>query len=203
MYRLFYNHQVSKDVLFVLIDPTKEITSTKRIEEVVALYHDEEIVGYNIFDISKTVRIQSKGIIFYPDSRLIDAINSVLSRTGFPLLPYPSESGYQVMRISSVEEHPLDEKASIVSLIGKDDKKYETVAKAKNIVVGSLCVAALNGSILSDGALFVSKTEKNLPIDVLLMSPKMLKIGEEKDILFSPSEEDYGVGDDFFAPSKE
>ncbi len=203
MYRLFYNHQISKDVLFVLIDPTKTVTSTKRNEEVVALYHDEEIVGYNIFDISKTVRIVSKGIIFCPDSKMIDAINSVLSRTGFPLLPYLSDSGYQVMRIVSVEEHPLDEKASIISLIGKDEKKYETVAKAKNIAIGSLCVAALSGSILSDGTLFVSKTEKNLPIDVLPMSPKMLKIGEEKDILFLPSEEDYAVGDDFFAPSKE
>ena len=198
MYRLFYNYAVSKDVLFVLIDPSKKVTSTKRVEEVEALYSEKELIGYNIFDISKTVKINADGIIFLPEAHLVDAINSVLSRTGFVPLPRVSESGFVVLKILSLEEHPLDEKASIVTLEGKNGEHFETVSKAKNLSVGSLCVAAQDGSVLADGTLFKKGIEKNIPIDVLLMSPKALKLGSEEDILFIPKDGDYQIGDDFF-----
>lgn len=198
MYRLFYNYGVSKDVLFVLIDPSKKVTSTKRVEEVEALYNENELVGYNIFDVSKTVKINAEGIIFLPEAHLVDAINNILSRTSFPLLPKAMESGFTVLKIQSLEEHPLDEKASIVTLEGKDGQRFETVSKAKNLSVGDLCVAAKDGAILADGTLFRKGIEKNIPIDVLLMSPKMLKLGTEEDVLFVPKEGDYQIGDDFF-----
>lgn len=198
MYRLFYNYGISKDVLFVLIDPSKKVTSTKRVEEVEALYHENELVGYNIFDVSKTVKINAEGIIFLPEPHLVDAINNILSRTGFSLLPKVMESGFVVLKILSLEEHPLDERASIVTLEGKNNEHFETVSKAKNLSVGDLCVAAKDGAILADGTLFRKGIEKNIPIDVLLMSPKMLKLGTEEDVLFVPKEGDYQIGDDFF-----
>ncbi|HBB05668.1 MAG TPA: hypothetical protein DCZ41_03685, partial [Firmicutes bacterium] len=70
MYRLFYNYPVSKDVLFVLIDPSKKVTKTKRVEEVEALYNEDELIGYNIFDVSKTVKLNADGIIFLPEKHL-------------------------------------------------------------------------------------------------------------------------------------
>ena len=50
MYRLFYNRSVSGDVLFVLLDPMKKATKTERRDEVEAIYHEDEVIGYNIFD---------------------------------------------------------------------------------------------------------------------------------------------------------
>ena len=202
MYRLFYNRSVSGDVLFVLLDPMKKATKTERRDEVEAIYHEDEVIGYNIFDFSKTVRLNSHGAIFLPDDKLVDAVNSILSRTRFSLLPYPSSSGFRVMKILSLEEHPLNEKASIVLLLGEEGRTYATVSVANNLKVGSLYVAAMDKTILADGTMFVSHTEKNLPIDVLLMSPHQLKIGEDDLSVFSP-DGGYQVGDDFFAPSKE
>ena len=198
MYRLFYNYPVSKDVLFVLIDPSKKVTKTKRVEEVEALYNEDELIGYNIFDVSKTVKLNADGIIFLPEKHLVDAINSILSRTGFEGLGYLKESGFVVLKILSLEEHPLDENASIVTLLGRNGEHFETVSKAKNLSVGSLCVAAKDGSILADGTLFKKRIEKNIPIDVFLMSSKMLKLSSQEDALFIPKEGDYQIGDDFF-----
>lgn len=198
MYRLFYNYPVSKDVLFVLIDPNAPVTKTKAAGEVVALYNEDRLVGYNIFDVSKTVKLSAHGIIFYPDPRLIDAINAILSRNGFDLLPYLDQSGFEVLEISSIEEHPLDEKASIVTLKGKGGETFGTVSKAKNLLPSLRVVAAMDGAILSDGTLFHKRIEKNLPIDVLLMSPKMLGLGEEEDVVFVVEEKNAPLGSDFF-----
>ncbi|HBB05667.1 MAG TPA: hypothetical protein DCZ41_03680, partial [Firmicutes bacterium] len=127
-----------------------------------------------------------------------DAINSILSRTGFEGLGYLKESGFVVLKILSLEEHPLDENASIVTLLGRNGEHFETVSQAKNLSVGSLCVAAKDGSILADGTLFKKRIEKNIPIDVFLMSSKMLKLSSQEDALFIPKEGDYQIGDDFF-----
>lgn len=198
MYRLFYNYPISKDVLFVLIDPSAPVTKTMRVGEVVALYDEERLVGYNIFDVSKTVKLNAHGIIFYPDPRLIDAINAILSRNGFDPLPYLDRSGFEVLEILSTEEHPLDEKASIVALRGKGEETFWTVSKAKNLLPSLRVVAAMDGAILRDGTLFHKRIEKNLPIDVFLMSPKMLGLGEEEDVAFVVEEQNVALGHDFF-----
>lgn len=198
MYRLFYNYPVSKDVLFVLIDPSAPVTKTETEGEVVALYNEDRLIGYNIFDVSKTVKLSAHGIIFYPDPRLVDAINAILSRNGFDPLPYAVRSGFEVLEVVSIEEHPLDEKAFIVTLKGKEGETFGTVSKARNLAPSLRVVAAMDGAILSDGTLFRKRVEKNLPIDVLLMSPKMLGLGEEEDVAFSLDDDKAPLGSDFF-----
>jgi hypothetical protein len=41
MYRLFYNYDVSGDVLFILIDPEKKPTRTEKKNNVAAIYAGE------------------------------------------------------------------------------------------------------------------------------------------------------------------
>lgn len=197
MYRLFYNHEVLNDVLLILIKPDKKVTKTIKKGEVVALFSDDELVGYNIFEISKTIKIKAHGAIFDVAPMLLEAINNILIRNDFSPLEPLTSSGYEVMKIVSLEEHPLYEKEQIVTLIGKDNKQYQTVSPLINLSVVEMVIVATSPSILFDGTYFEKYVSKNIPIDVLIMSSKELRLGEEEKEAFIINE-GYDIGDDFF-----
>ncbi len=196
MYRLFYDFETNGDVLFVVIDPEKKVDEVVKKDDVALLYSAKELVGINIFNVSKVVKIKTKGVIFAPDKNLLGAINSLLPT---PLIE-EKESGYEVMSITNLEEHPLDEKAQIVTLKSKE-KTYQSVSYYKNLKIGMLVVVAKDGTILYNGSIFHKKVIKNLPVEVSLCSASELKISSETKEAFSP--EGYNEGDDFFLTSEE
>ena len=116
MFRLYYDHEASGDVMFVLIDPEAPVDEMRKGRRAAALYSKGRLVGYNIFNVSKTVKIRSKGMIAAPKEELLMAVNAILSGGGFEPLPEPTSSGYLEARILNLEEHPVDEEAKIVSL---------------------------------------------------------------------------------------
>ena len=197
MYRLFYNHDVSGDILFILINPEAKVDSTIEKDGVVCLYSKDFLVGINIFNLSKTIKLKSKGAIFAPEDRLIDAVNALLEGVGLKPLIALTSSGYVIGKVLSLEEHPLDEKKLIVSL-SLGDKEVSTVSSFKNLTEGALVVCALPGSILKNGQLFKAFEERNLNNDVLLCSGVDLGLEGEEAFLV----EDYTPGDDFFYGGK-
>ena len=82
------------------------------------------------------------------------------------------------MEVTKIEEHPLNAKLDIVSLKGLD-KEYSTVTRYKNIKVGDHVVATLDGASRLNCSLFVSRIERNIPIDVELNSPLDLGLGDD------------------------
>ncbi len=191
MYRLFYDFETNGDVLFVLIDPEKKVDEVNKDGDVAYLYSNKELVGINIFNVSKVVKIKTKGVIFSPDKNLLGVINSLLKTP----LTEEKESGYEVMSIINLEEHPLDERAQIVTLKSKD-KTYQSVSYYKNLKIGMLVVVAKEGTITYNGSTFHKKVVKNIPVDVSLCSASELKISSDSKEAFSP--EGYLEGDDFF-----
>lgn len=200
MYRLFYDYETNGDVLFVVIDPEKKVTKTVSNGNVTAIYSGEELVGINLFEISSSVKIKSHGIIFAPSEKLLSAINPVLLNAGLPALEEPKSSGYRVLRIKKLEEHPLDEKAQIVTLSdGKED--YTTVSWYSNLREGMQVVSAMDGCILIDGTLFHKGMLKNIAHDVSLCGANELKIESPSKGAFIP--EGYQDGEDFFYATHE
>ncbi len=125
-------------------------------------------------------------------------INDLLENSNAPRLEETSNSGFKVLTISNLEEHPLDEKASIVTL--KDgEKAYQAVSHYKNLEIGKMVVVALDGTILYDGSLFSKKLVKNIPVDATLCSGKELKVSDNYKEAFIP--EGYSEGEDFFYPN--
>jgi len=194
MFRIFYNHEVSGDVIFILIDPEAEIDEVISQNEVTALKHEGQIVGYNIFKASSFVKLHSKGAIFAPTEELIKLINYVLVNAKFPELPKLDSSGFKVMKIIAIEEHPLNEKASIVTL-SCDKEKYSAVSSFTNLGIGKYVVVALNKTILFDGSVFHSDIDHNIRRDVAIMSGKELLISESQEAFIVS---DIKEGDDFF-----
>ena len=199
MYRLFYNHQAIKDVLIVVIEPEARVLKSETHNNVVALYgEDNKLVGYNIFHIDDVMKIKANGVIFVPDSKLLEVVNSLLEREGLAPLPEVKDSGYRVAKVLSTEEHPLDEKALILKL-QCGDKTYETVSSLKDIKEGSMVVVALDGTILYDGNMYHRAVIKNINNDVKVLSPVELRLeGSEKDAFLLDEDPSFKDGEDFF-----
>jgi hypothetical protein len=123
MYRLFYDKVVSGDILFVLISPEKKTSKTVKVGDLALLYSGEELTGINLFNASKVYPLASKGIIYAPKKELIDALNKVLVNVKAAPLPYLADSGFHLAKISAMEEHPLDEKAHILTLSLGSEKR--------------------------------------------------------------------------------
>ncbi len=198
MYRLFYDFESNGDVLFVVINPEKKPDEIITNGDVTTLYANKELVGINIFNVSRIAKLKSHGAIFAPDTLLLKTINDLLENSNAPRLEETSNSGFKVLTISNLEEHPLDEKASIVTL--KDgEKTYQAVSHYKNLEIGKMVVVALDGTILYDGSLFSKKLVKNIPVDATLCSGKELKVSDNYKEAFIP--EGYSEGEDFFYPN--
>lgn len=196
MYRCFYDYQTNGDVLFIETEPSLYPDSVKKNGDVALLYNGNTLVGVNLFNISKVVKIHASGMIVTPPSVLIDAINPLLENSGAPALPYCLDSGYRVLSISSLEEHPLDEKAHIVTL-SDGSHTYSTVSHYQNLQVSDLVVALLDGCIRFDGTLFKKNVQKNIPIDVEICSSKDLEVGDDVTSAYKPNHGE-AQGEDFF-----
>jgi tRNA-binding EMAP/Myf-like protein len=195
MYRLFYDYAVSGDVLFILLDPEKKVETAVTKENVTALYAGEELVGINIFAISQTVKLTAKGMIVAPHRLLVAALDVLLATAGLPPLPLEEASGYQVAKIVALEEHPLDEKAHLVTLqSGKET--FSTVSWYPNLAVGASVVVATEGTIGYDGSVFHKSISRNLPIDCAICSAMGLRIESAAEGAFLA--EGYRDGEDFF-----
>ena len=199
MYRLFYNHPALKDVLIIVIDPEARVLKSETHNNVVALYgENDKLVGYNIFHIDDVMKIKANGVIFVPDAKLLEVINSLLEREGLAPLPEIKDSGYRVAKVLSTEEHPLDEKALILKL-QCGEKTYETVSNLKGIEEGSMVVVALDGTILFDGSVYHAAVIKNINNDVKVLSPVELRLeGSEKDAFLLDDDPSFKDGEDFF-----
>jgi tRNA-binding EMAP/Myf-like protein len=195
MYRLFYDYEVNGDVLFILMDPEKKVTKCVRTGQVAALYNGEELIGINVFEVSSSVKIKATGMIATPSSALIDVLNPLLKGAGLAPLPYCTDSGYHVAEITALEEHPVDEKAHIVTL-SLGEKTLQTVSHYQNLTVGALVVAELEGCIAYDGTVFHEFTSRNIKSEASICSAKELKVAGPEQGAFLV--EGYKAGEDFY-----
>jgi hypothetical protein len=196
MYRLFYNHEVSGDVLFAVIEPERKPDEVVSRGRVTALYAGGSLIGLNVFAVSMTVRLTAKGMIPAPDDRLIDAVNAILASDGFAPLPYTRDSFFHVAEVRRIEEHPLDEKALLVAL-SAGEKSLSAVTWYPNLAIGAKAIVATDGAILSDGSVFRASQERGIAKDCLICSGADLRMAGAPAGAFFVYE-GYEPGDDYF-----
>ncbi|MCI2111485.1 MAG: DUF4479 domain-containing protein [Bacilli bacterium] len=194
MYRLFYNHPITGDILFVLIDPEKKADRHERKGRVEALYCHDDLVGINIFAVSEVFHLKASGIIFAPSQELLDVVNAMIGEASLAPLPPCLDSGYEVAEIVGLEEHPLDERAHIVTL-SLGERTLSTVSWFPNLEIGKSVVVALEGTILYDGTVFHAFVSRNIPNECSICASKELKLADEPGAFFA---EGYVPGEDFF-----
>lgn len=175
MYRFYKQVSAGKDVVFLLLadDSPDEVVAH---DDVALLYNNKRLIGANFFGKEASL-LSSYGMHPTISDLALSGFNAALEKHGAtPLSPLAS-SGFIVGEVTEVEEHPLDEKKSILK-ISCLEKVHETVARAGN-KVGDKVVVAMDSSFLADGSLFLSHVDHNLKVDVLLVGSEDLGLSEE------------------------
>lgn len=151
-YSLFYNLKLIGDILLIILD--EEIIPNRKEkmdEDVVFIYHDDNLVGINIFNFSKLIKVKSTGLIPLPNDQFIDVINSRLKKFNF-ILPYKKESGFKIGKIIELEEHPESSHLHLLKVdIGSE--VLDIVCGASNVSIGAVVVVATIGTTMFDGSL--------------------------------------------------
>lgn len=190
---LFYSPSTGGDVLYVAYPSPAPVESVAEHGDVVALYASGQIVGINVFHASKHFVLSGNGLIPLPDAALLETLNLLLQDAGLAPLSLVT-SGYRVYEVKKVEEHPLDEKKSIVTL--SDGSKEAVTSTRYRLEAGDRVVALESGHARGNGTFFEASVIRNIPQDVEICSEADLGLGEESKAAYRPTKE---IGADFFA----
>ncbi|MDY0118659.1 MAG: DUF4479 domain-containing protein [Bacilli bacterium] len=197
-YGLFYNYHGVGDVLLIKVNdetPNKVITNGN----VVGLFYDDKLVGYNIFKVKNIIKIKVKGMIVNPSAEMIKVINNILINAGFAALPLQNSRGFYVGEVLEAIPHPDSDHLTVAKVdIGKE-RPLQIVCGAKNCRSGIKVVTAINNTMMFDGTLIKEGELRGVKSEGMLCSSSELNFPHELQqegiyIL----EDDAIVGEDVF-----
>ena len=191
---LFFNKENIGDVL--IMKSNDEIgTSYKKFDDLVVIYKNETIIGYNYFNISKHFNDLKNGINYHPSNELLTFINSKIKENDLEEIEI-IEPNFRVGKVIECE----DIEGTHLHLCKVDIKSevLQIVCGAKNVSKDALVVVAMIGTIMNDGS-FINKGElKGYESYGMLCSKRELNIPTEevRGLLLLDSNE-FNIGDKF------
>lgn len=198
-YALYYDYETIGDVLLVVIKPTVIPTKEVKINDVVALYNKDELIGINIFNISKVIKIKAKGLIPLINEDILNVINHILENANLEKLPMQIESGFRVAKIVDIDEHPDSEHLHICMVDIGDKEPLQIVCGASNARKDLVCVCATPFTFMPNGQQIIPNKLLGIQSNGMLCSGRELNLEgyEGKRGLLELSDE-YKVGTDFW-----
>lgn len=192
-YSIHYSYKGIGDVIIILFDNKKKPTHSVSKGRVTVVYHDEEIIGYNIFDVKDIVKIRNEGMIHFPSPQLIEVINTILINAKVEPLEILKESGYYVGQIKSIK--PIDSEKNLVSIELKDEC-LNGVTKYQNLKISDKVVVAKVGTHLNNGDIVKESENGNIVVNAHICTNSELGIDNNDEIFIV--DEDIENGKDFF-----
>lgn len=197
-YALFYNKQKFGDLLMIVFDQKSIPTSTVKEGDLIKIYNGDELIGINIFGISKIIKIKANGLIPFPNKIFIDVLNTILTQHSLPTLESKKNSGFIIGRIVSCIEH---EESSHLHILKVDigEQVLDIVCGAANVAVGEIVVVATIGTYMFDGTMIEKGNLLGVDSYGMCCSERELNLTDDKErrgLLLL--DESYKIGSDFF-----
>ena len=194
-YALHYSYKNIGDVIIVIFDNSKMPTRSETKGKVTAIYHEDELIGYNIFDVKEIVKIKNEGMIFLPSEGLISVINSILTNEGFESLEVKENSGYFTAEVADAIELD-DSKLFVTAFLGNECANG--IIKNAHLNAGDKIVVALTGTYLSTGEVVKNGNMDGTLLNAHICTNKDLGILEDEDKVLL-LDKDVEIGKDFFS----
>ena len=199
-YALYYNYEKLGDVLLIVMESNTIPNEVKTIKDVVALYKDDRLIGINIFNISKIIKIKANGYIPLINEDILKIINNILVNSGLEALPYQNESGFRVAKILEIEEHPDSEHLHICTVDIGEKENLQIVCGAFNARKDLVCVCATPYTFMPNGQQIIPNKLLGVDSYGMLCSGRELSLeGYEGKRGLLELDEKYEVGKDFWA----
>ena len=198
---LFYNPKFVGDVAFLQIEPVEgELNYPKKKKKgnVVEITNEGNVVGYNIFEISKDITIEEKGHIKLTDE-LVNVFQKRISEAGFDYkLNADLSPKFVVGYVETKDKHPDADKLSVLNVnVGNDT--LQIVCGAPNVEAGQKVVVAKVGAVMPSGMVIKDAELRGVASSGMICSMKELNLPnapEEKGIMVL--NDSYEIGQAFF-----
>ena len=182
----------------IVFNNQKRANRVEKKDGVALIYSDSELIGINLFNISKIVRIKAQGMIVNPAIEFLDVINHILINFGLHSLPEQPTSGFfvaQILEFIKGEDNDLQ-----VAKIDIGSRAIYAKCDGFEIPQFSLVVIALPETILFNGELVVVEERDGMFFEGKICTYKDLNLepptGVDKPYIIEESME---IGQDFFA----
>ena len=164
----------------------------------VAIKHENQIVGFNIFDFSKVYSVNSNGHIKLNET-LVEAIQQSITNAGFDYqLEADLSPKFVVGYVETKEKHPDADKLSILK-VDVGSEKLQIVCGAPNVEAGQKVVVAKVGAVMPSGMVIKDAELRGVASSGMICSMRELNLPnapQEKGIMVLS--DDYKVGNAFF-----
>lgn len=199
-YALYYDYESIGDVLLIVFDSNTIPNVIKRNNDVVSLYKDDKLIGINIFNISKIMKIKAKGYIPLVSDRVLEVINTILKNSNVTELPAQKESGFRVAKIVDIEEHPDSEHLHICTVDIGEKEPLQIVCGAFNARKDLICVCATPYTFMPNGQSIIPNKLLGIDSYGMLCSGRELNLeGYEGKKGLLELDESYTLGSDFWS----
>ena len=199
-YGVFYNYKTIGDVLLIIFDQRENPDEVIKQDDVVVIKKNKRIIGINIFNISKIMKIKANGFIPLLDDKVLDVINHILENHNLPILEKQKNSGFVVAKITNIEEHPDSDHLHICKVDVGEVKELQIVCGAFNAKKDLICVCALPYAFMPSGKQIIPGKLLGIDSNGMLCSGRELSLdGYENKRGLLELDDTYKIGSDFFA----
>lgn len=195
---LFYNPKYVGGVAFLQIEPVEGELNYNKKGNVVEITNEGNVVGYNIFEISKDISIEEIGHIKLTDE-LVNVFQKRISEAGFDYkLNADLSPKFVVGYVETKDKHPDADKLSVLNVnVGNDT--LQIVCGAPNVEAGQKVVVAKVGAVMPSGMVIKDAELRGVASSGMICSMKELNLPnapEEKGIMVL--NDSYEIGQAFF-----
>ncbi|HCY1101355.1 TPA: DUF4479 domain-containing protein [Staphylococcus aureus] len=195
---LFYNPKYVGGVAFLQIEPVEGELNYNKKGNVVEITNEGNVVGYNIFEISKDITIEETGHIKLTDE-LVNVFQKRISEAGFDYkLNADLSPKFVVGYVETKDKHPDADKLSVLNVnVGNDT--LQIVCGAPNVEAGQKVVVAKVGAVMPSGMVIKDAELRGVASSGMICSMKELNLPnapEEKGIMVL--NDSYEIGQAFF-----
>ncbi|MCY1568452.1 YtpR family tRNA-binding protein [Staphylococcus pettenkoferi] len=194
---LFYNPEGVGDVAFLQLEPVTGPVNYDKKGNVVTLYQEDQVVGFNIFEASKA-GVEGNGHIKLTED-LVNAFQQQLDQAGVNYqLSVDLSPKFVVGYVVSKEKHPNADKLSILK-VDVGDEELQIVCGAPNVEAKQKVVVAKVGAVMPSGMVIKDAELRGVPSSGMVCSMKELNLPnapKEKGIMVL--DDSYSVGQPFF-----
>lgn len=195
---LFYNPKGVGDVAFIQIEPSVGPFEYEQKHGVVEIKKENEVVGYNIFNVSNNVTINHNGHIKLT-TELIKDLQQLITEAGFDYqLDTDVSPKFVVGYVETKEKHPNADKLSVLN-VNVGTEKLQIVCGAPNVESGQKVVVAKVGAVMPSGMVIKDAQLRGVDSSGMICSMKELNLPnapKEKGIMVL--NDDYDIGQAFF-----
>ncbi|NFZ81989.1 DUF4479 domain-containing protein [Staphylococcus aureus] len=186
------------DVAFLQIEPVEGELNYNKKGNVVEITNEGNVVGYNIFEISKDITIEEKGHIKLTDE-LVNVFQKRISEAGFDYkLNADLSPKFVVGYVETKDKHPDADTLSVLNVnVGNDT--LQIVCGAPNVEAGQKVVVAKVGAVMPSGMVIKDAELRGVASSGMICSMKELNLPnapEEKGIMVL--NDSYEIGQAFF-----